>query len=128
MSTSSGLSSVEAAERLALDGPNRLPMPKQLSLWRQLAAELFHFFALMLWAAGLLAIVAGMPQLGVAIFVVIVVNGLFSFAQERRAERAADRLRELLPAGVVVRRDGELSGYRWGVARKAALLKREGGS
>lgn len=65
-----------------------------------------HFFALMLWVAGLLAFVAGMPQLGVAIFVIIVVNGCFAFAQEQRAERASDRLLDLLPARVVVRRDG----------------------
>jgi magnesium-transporting ATPase (P-type) len=66
-----------------------------------------HFFALMLWVAGGLAFVAGMPQLGVAIFVVIVVNGVFAFVQEQRAERAAERLRDLLPVGVAVRRDGE---------------------
>ena len=52
----------------------------------------------MLWVAGALAFVAGMPQLGVAIFVVIVVNGAFAFVQEHRAERAAERLRDLLPA------------------------------
>ena len=39
----------------------------------------------MLWIAGGLAILAGMPQLGFAIFVVIVLNGLFSFLQEYRA-------------------------------------------
>ena len=47
---------------------------------------------LMLWVAGVLAFVAGMPQLGVAIFVVVVVNGVFAFVQENRAEHAAERL------------------------------------
>ena len=35
------------------------------------------------------------------------VNGVFAFVQERGAERAAERLADLLPAGPLVRRDGE---------------------
>jgi magnesium-transporting ATPase (P-type) len=101
-----GLSAEVAARRLASDGPNRLPASKRVPAWRHLVGQLTHFFALMLWVAGVLAFVAGMPQLGVAIFIVIVINGCFAFFQEQRAERAAERLQELLPAGVTVRRDG----------------------
>jgi magnesium-transporting ATPase (P-type) len=60
----------------------------------------------MLWIAGGLAILAGMPQLGLAIFVVIVLNGLFAFLQEYRAEKAGERLRDLLPRRVTVIRQG----------------------
>ena len=60
----------------------------------------------MLWIAGGLAILAGMPQLGFAIFVVIVLNGLFSFFQEYRAEKAGERLLDLLPRRVTVIREG----------------------
>ncbi|MFN8052636.1 MAG: cation-transporting P-type ATPase [Acidimicrobiales bacterium] len=102
-----GLTAADAAARLRRDGPNRLSPPPGPPTWRRLAAEFTHFFALMLWVAGALALVAGMPQLGIAIFVVIVVNGLFAFAQEGRAEAAAARLRDLLPAKVVVVRDGQ---------------------
>ena len=101
-----GLTDAEADRRHRADGPNRVPPPPPRPAWRRLLGELTHFFALMLWVAGALAVVAGMPQLGVAIFVVIVVNGLFAFAQEGRAEQAAQRLRELLPASVIVVRDG----------------------
>ncbi|HBX78571.1 MAG TPA: haloacid dehalogenase, partial [Acidimicrobiaceae bacterium] len=101
-----GLSTAEAVELLRQNGENRLPPPVRVPAWRRLLSEMVHFFALMLWVAGGLAFVAGMPQLGVAIFIVVLVNGLFAFAQAQRAEHAAEQLRELLPIGVLVRRDG----------------------
>ena len=39
---------------------------------------------------------------------------------------ASNRVAVLIPCHRVVRGDGALGGYRWGVARKAALLTREG--
>jgi calcium-translocating P-type ATPase len=105
-SARAGLSSQEAAARLAVTGPNVLPPPPRPHTWRKLLGQFTHFFALMLWVAALLAQIAGMPQLAVAIVVVIIVNGVFAFVQEQRAERAAEQLQALLPAGVVVRRDG----------------------
>jgi AraC family transcriptional regulator of adaptative response/methylated-DNA-[protein]-cysteine methyltransferase len=41
---------------------------------------------------------------------------------------ASNRVAILIPCHRVVRGDGGLGGYRWGVARKAALLAREGAS
>ena len=38
---------------------------------------------------------------------------------------AQNTIAVLVPCHRVVRADGELSGYRWGVGRKAELLKRE---
>ena len=102
-----GLSSEEAAVRLERDGRNELPAVHKQSLARQFAGELVHFFALMLWVAGLLALVAGMAQLAVAIFAVVIVNATFSFIQQRRSDHAAERLNALLPRRVTVRRDGQ---------------------
>jgi calcium-translocating P-type ATPase len=73
-----------------------------------LLEQFFHFFAILLWIAGGLAVLAGMPELGVAIFLVVVVNGVFAFVQERRAEHAAHELQQLLPRRCMVRRDGAL--------------------
>ncbi|HVR19631.1 MAG TPA: cation-transporting P-type ATPase [Polyangiaceae bacterium] len=101
-----GLSSLVARERLEADGPNELPSPSPPAAWRLVGAQLVHFFAILLWIAGALAIVAGMPELGVAIFLVVIVNGVFAFVQEHRAERAAQGLRALLPRRTVVERDG----------------------
>ena len=100
-----GLTAAEAAERLRTLGPNVLPAARRRPVWRRILDELVHFFAVMLWVAAALAFIAGMPQLGVAIVVVILLNATFSFIQESRADRAADRLRGLLPAAVTVVRD-----------------------
>jgi magnesium-transporting ATPase (P-type) len=94
-----GLSSAEAAARLRRHGPNALPLARPPAAWRGLLAQLTHFFAVMLWVAGALALLAGMPQLGVASFAIVVVNGVFAFVQEHRAERAAERLRDLVLLG-----------------------------
>ena len=102
-----GLTSSEAARRLTEYGPNDLPVERPPPVALALLRQLTHFFALLLWAAAALAAIAGMPQLSIAIIVVIVVNGGFAFVQEYRADRAVDRLRELLPAAATVRRDGQ---------------------
>jgi magnesium-transporting ATPase (P-type) len=103
-----GLTTAEAQSRLAADGPNELPKPPAPSQLRALAAQLTHFFALLLWVAAALAAIAGMTALAVAIVIVIIVNGTFAFVQEHRAERAAERLNDLLPRRAIARRDGAL--------------------
>jgi len=104
--TVEGLSSERAAQLLKQAGPNQLPVEKPVPQWRKLWGEMTHFFALMLWCAAALAFIADMPQLGVAIVVVVIVNGVFAHIQQERAQHAAARLRGLLPADVMVRRDG----------------------
>ena len=101
-----GLSKVEVLARRERDGLNELPRPPRRRALTQLVAQWTHFFAVLLWIAAVLAAIAGMPQLAVAIAVVVLVNGVFAFVQEHRAERAADRLQDLLPDQVTVRREG----------------------
>jgi magnesium-transporting ATPase (P-type) len=102
-----GLATVEARARLARLGPNVLPRGRRRRWYHDLAAQFFHLLAILLWVAAGLAWLAGMPQLTVAIIIVIVVNGLFSFWQEYQAERAIEALEALLPRRVTVRRGGE---------------------
>jgi magnesium-transporting ATPase (P-type) len=101
-----GLTSEEARTRLDRFGRNELPPPQPPSALRRFGKQLVHLFALMLWAAAALALVAGLPQLCVAIVLVVLLNACFAFAQEARADRAAAQLRRLLPMQVTVRRDG----------------------
>ncbi len=101
-----GLTTAEAKARLAKFGPNAIQTIKGKALWRKLLANFTHLMALLLWAGGAMAFVGKMPQLGWAIWAVVVINAIFSFWQEFRAEKAADALKKLLPQFARVLRDG----------------------
>ncbi len=109
--TQEGLSAVEAEQRLERYGANRLPPQKRRPLALRFLDQMLHFMALLLWLAGVLAFVAGTPQLGWAIWAVVLINGLFSFWQEFQAERTLAALTRSLPRQVQVWRDGTL-GFR----------------
>jgi Ca2+-transporting ATPase len=101
-----GLTGAEVARRRATTGPNRLERLRRRPLVTRFLEQFWSFFAVLLWIGGGLAVLARMPELGLAIFAVIVVNGVFSFFQEYRAERAVEALQELLPRDITVLRDG----------------------
>jgi len=105
-SSREGLTTVEAAARLRVDGPNVLPVAHELGAFVRLLRQMTHFFAIMLWIAAGLALIGRLPALAVAIAIVVVVNGFFSFIQEERATKATHALRELVPVEAVVVRDG----------------------
>jgi P-type Ca2+ transporter type 2C len=122
-----GLTSEEAASRLGADGPNELPSPKGPGAVRRFLAQTTHFFALLLWAAAALAAVGGMPELAIAIVIVVIVNGLFSFIQEERAEHATHALRELLPVtATVLRNERRVPTPAAELVRGDVILLREG--
>jgi len=100
-----GLSDREAARRLVVFGPNEL-IRRHGRLWpRELLGQLIHPLALLLWLAGLLAAVSGTTPLAIAIVVVILINALFAFIQERHAEQAVEALSAYLPMTVRVTRE-----------------------
>jgi len=101
-----GLAADEAELRLHACGPNRLERIRRRPLVARFLEQFWSFFAVLLWIGGACAFLAGMPQLGWAIFGVIVVNGVFSFLQEYRAERAVEVLQGMLPQHITVLRAG----------------------
>jgi calcium-translocating P-type ATPase len=101
-----GLSSREAERRLVAYGPNELRRRGGVRWPRQLAQQLLHPLALLLWVAAALALAGGAPVLAAAIVAVILLNALFAFFQERQAERAVEALQRYLPQQVTVLRDG----------------------
>ena len=113
-SSAQGLSQAEAMQRLARYGANQIEEIAGQALVVRLLKEFTHFFALILWLAAGLAFVAewkdpgqGMAMLGYTVLGVILINGLFSFWQEYRAEKALAALRNLLPRHTTALRDGK---------------------
>ncbi|MGV8109826.1 cation-translocating P-type ATPase [Methanospirillum sp.] len=103
---SSGLTDDESARRVQKYGKNSLIKPRKKSIYIRFLANFTHLMAILLWVGGIVAFIAHMPQLGIAVWMVNLINGLFSFWQEFRAEKAADALFQLLPLHVRVLRDG----------------------
>src|SRR5512143_102335 len=107
-SSPEGVTAEQAQQRLATYGPNVLREPPAPPQWRMFAVQLIHPMALVLWAAGLIAILSGTHAvLGAVIWAVVMANAAFSFWQERRTQRAMTALRHLLPAHARVIRDGQ---------------------
>jgi calcium-translocating P-type ATPase len=110
-----GLDAPEAGRRLQEFGPNEIPLGSRTSLARRFLRGYTHLFALILWVASGLAFLVhswepqqNMATLGCAILGVVVVNGIFSFWQEYRAEKAIAALRNLLPRRVKLLRAGHV--------------------
>jgi len=101
-----GLSGGEAKARLVRFGPNSIAEIARKPLVLKLLANFVHLMAMLLWIAGFVALAARMPQLAVSIWTVNVINGLFSFWQEYRAEKATEAMRRLLPETATLLRDG----------------------
>lgn len=102
-----GLSSDEAAARLAHYGENSIQKKKGKPLIWKFLANFTHLMAILLWIGGVVALVAQLPQLAIAIWLVNLINGLFSFWQEFQAEKAVEALGQLLPTYARVIRDGK---------------------
>jgi len=105
-SPNAGLTHAEVEDRRRRDGFNELPATGGAHPWRLLLEQLTHLLAVLLWVAAGLAVLAGMPEIAVAIVVIVLLNGLFAFWQEYRADRSTQRLRALLPSGIRVVRNG----------------------
>ena len=105
-SSAAGLSEREAARRLTQHGPNEIVRRGGRRWPRELAQQLIHPLALLLWVAAALAWWAGIAAVAVAIVVVILINAAFAFAQELQAERAVEALARYLPPSARVLRDG----------------------
>lgn len=105
--TDLGISESDAQQRQEEYGCNRLKTIKKTPLFIRFISNFTNLFAILMWVGSALSFLAQMPEVGWAIIIVIVINALFSFWQEFKAEKAIDALKQLMPSYTRVMRGGE---------------------
>ena len=104
--SNNGLTTSEVEARRSLYGSNQLSEPPREPTWRRIFSSITHPMALLLWIAGGISFWLHEPALGVVIWIVVLINGAFSYWREYRAEKEMAALSHLLPSYARVFRDG----------------------
>ena len=102
-----GLTSAEAARRLAEYGPNELRAAGRVSPWAVLLSQFKNVLIIILLVAAALSALLGHGVEAIAIAVIVLLAVLLGFVQEYRAERAIEALRRMAALTATVLRDGE---------------------
>lgn len=103
-----GLKESEVYERTKLFGKNILPGKKSPSLLVIFFRQFLNPLLYVLFAAALIALVAGSLKDAVFIMVVILINACLGAFQEWKAERSSEKLRSMVATMVKVFRDGNV--------------------
>ena len=110
-----GLTTGEVAIRLRKYGPNLLPEQAKLHLYKKVLDQFKNLFNVLLLVAAALSFVSGAMandvtsyHMGFAILGVVLLSVFFSIFQERRAEKAVDAIKDLVPRNTKVIRDGQI--------------------
>ncbi len=114
-----GMTETKAAARLLEHGANELPSSPPPSAWKRLVAQFANPIVLTLLAAAVVATVNGassksegsvLVRFGdaIAIGLIVVLNAVLGYYQERRAEAALDALKKMQTPNARVRRDDKV--------------------
>ena len=104
--SSDGLSSEEAAKRLAEYGPNELVEKAAKSPLAMVLDQFKDFMIIVLLAAAIVSGFVGEVTDTIAIIVIVVLNAVIGFVQEYRAEQAIAALKKMAAPEALVLRDG----------------------
>ncbi len=107
-SSPTGISSQEAAKRLAADGPNALKEAERISLLRIFLGQFSSLLVWILIAAGVVVGVMGEATEAVAILAIVVLNAVIGFYQEFSAEQSIAALKKMTAPQAKVFRDGKV--------------------
>lgn len=105
-SQADGLSSEQVQQRQQQFGANRLTPPVGESRWRKLVRQFNNVLIYVLIVAAIMSWLLGRWTDGSVIFSVVLINGLFGFLQEGKAEQALASIRNMLRVHTHVLRDG----------------------
>lgn len=104
--TRKGLPQEERQARLERLGPNKLKESKQKPLWQKIGKHFIDLLMVVLIVAGILKGITGdYVEMGI-IFAVVIINGLISYFQERKAEASLNGLKQMMATEAVILTDG----------------------
>lgn len=103
-----GLTSAEAALRLAANGENRLAEPKKRNPLRVFIGQFRDVMVMILLGATVISVFLGDITDALTIILIVLLNAILGFVQEFRTERTLEALRELSAPSARVYRDGKL--------------------
>ncbi|XP_059536831.1 potassium-transporting ATPase alpha chain 2 [Myotis daubentonii] len=115
-----GLSSTQAAELLARDGPNALSPPKETPEIIKFLKQMVGGFSILLWAGAILCWIAYGIQyssdksssldnvyLGTVLALVVILTGIFAYYQEAKSTNIMASFSKMIPQQALVIRDSE---------------------
>ncbi|MDA8230690.1 MAG: HAD-IC family P-type ATPase [Magnetospirillum sp.] len=101
-----GLSWPESQRRLARHGRNRLPLPRRRGFASILGGQFTSLPVMLLMASAVISLLTANPFEGIAILMVVGLNGMIGAVSEAQAEAMIARLESRRRLLAVVRRDG----------------------
>jgi P-type Ca2+ transporter type 2C len=104
-----GLSKKDATDRLKKYGPNKIEQKSSISAWKIFFRQFKNIIVLLLILVSAISFAIGDAIEGVAVFVVILLNAIFGFVIEYRAEKSVEALQKMITPTAKVLRGGQLS-------------------
>src|SRR5918993_5335880 len=101
-----GLSTAEAATRLAANGPNTLPEEKPTPGWLRFLRQYRNYMQIILVAAAVVSLLIREWGTAVLLVALTVLNAVVGLRQQGKAESAMNALKSMVKATARVRRDG----------------------
>lgn len=102
-----GLTSTEAGQRLAVNGPNKLEEEATTPKWKRLLAQFQDFLIIILIIAAIISGAMGEMADALIIIAIVIVNAVLGVLQEGKAEEAIKALKDMSAPEARVLRDGQ---------------------
>ena len=103
-----GLSSKEVEQRLNEYGPNTLKKGSEVSPFEIFISQFKNILVILLIIAASISFFMGDTIEGIAVLAVIIINALFGFFTEYRAEKSVEELKKMVTTQSKVLRDGKV--------------------
>lgn len=104
-----GLSEEDAQKRLGKYGKNQLIVSARMPRWRQFLLQFKDALVIILIIAGIISFAIGNFRDGSIMFVIVLVNSIVGYLQERKAERIMDSLEILVQSHAKAYRNNKLT-------------------